>query len=69
MERDGSNHAQLFSVPDAVGLDGFPDYTFARDGRSLVVAYRGDLYVISLVTGNNRRLTAQGDISHPGWSN
>ena len=69
MDRDGSNHAQLFPDADAVGLDGLPDYNFAPDGRSLVVAYRGDLYVISLVTGNNRRLTAQGDISHPGWSN
>jgi Tol biopolymer transport system component len=69
MDRDGSNRTLLFPEAEAVGLDGLPDYDLAPDGRSLVVAYQGDLYLVNVNTGNMRRLTAEGSISHPRWSN
>jgi Tol biopolymer transport system component len=68
MDRDGSNRKLLFPDTDSVGIDGLPDFVSSPDGRSLLVVYQGDLYMINLVTNNVRQLTAEGSISKPRWS-
>lgn len=68
MDRDGSNRKLLFPDADSVGIDGLPDFVSSPDGRSLLVVYQGDLYMINLVTNNIRQLTAEGSISKPRWS-
>jgi Tol biopolymer transport system component len=68
MDRDGSNRTRLFPIDDSVGLQGLPDFAPAPDGRSLLVVYQGDLYLINLTANSVRRLTAEGTISKPRWS-
>jgi resuscitation-promoting factor RpfB len=68
MDRDGSNRQLLFPVDGQPGIRGLPDFRVSPDGRSVVVAYQGDLYWINLSTGLTRRLTADGSISLPRWA-
>jgi len=68
MDRDGSNARHLFPEEGAVGIEGLPEVAVSPDGRSLLVVYQGDLYLINLSTDIVRRLTAEGTISHPRWS-
>jgi hypothetical protein len=68
MDRDGSNRRLLFPMAGQPGIRGLPDFDISPDGRSVVVAYQGDLYWINLNTGLTRRLTADGSISLPRWA-
>ncbi len=68
MDRDGSNRTLLYPALNDVGIDGLPEFTPSPDGRSLLVVYQGDLYIINLITNNVRRLTAESTISRPRWS-
>jgi Tol biopolymer transport system component len=68
MDRDGSNRQLLFPPEGQPGIRGLPDFDISPDGRSVVVAYQGDLYWINLNTGLTRRLSADGSISLPRWA-
>ena len=68
MDRDGSNRLLLFPTDGQPGIRGLPDFTVSPDGRSVIVAYQGDLFWINLNTGLTRRLTADGSISLPRWA-
>ena len=68
MDRDGSNRRLLFPAADQPGIRGLPDFDVSPDGRSVVVAYQGDLYWINLNTDLTRRLSVDGSISLPRWA-
>ena len=68
MDRDGSNRQLLFPTDGQPGIRGLPDFDVSPDGRSVVVAYQGDLYWIDLNTGRTRRLSADGSLSLPRWA-
>ena len=68
MDRDGSNRRLLFPTEGQPGIRGLPDFDISPDGRSVVIAYQGDLYWINLNAGLTRRLTADGSISLPRWA-
>lgn len=68
MDRDGSNRQLLFPAEGQPGIRGLPDFDVSPDGRSVVVAYQGDLYWINFSTGLTRRLTADGSNSLPRWA-
>jgi dipeptidyl aminopeptidase/acylaminoacyl peptidase len=68
MDRDGSNRRLLFPAADQPGIRGLPDFDVSPDGRSVIVAYQGDLYWINLGTDLTRRLSVDGSISLPRWA-
>jgi Tol biopolymer transport system component len=68
MDRDGSNRQLLFPTEGQPGIRGLPDFDVSPDGRSVIVAYQGDLYWINLNTDLTRRLSADGSISLPRWA-
>jgi hypothetical protein len=68
MDRDGSNRQLLFPADGPPGIRGLPDFDVSPDGRSVIVAYQGDLYWINLNNGRTRRLSADGSLSLPRWS-
>ncbi|HSD84913.1 MAG TPA: G5 domain-containing protein [Anaerolineae bacterium] len=68
MDRDGSNRNLLFPTDGQPGIRGLPDFDVSPDGRSVIVAYQGDLYWINLNTGLTRRLSADGSLSLPRWA-
>ncbi len=68
IDRDGSNRTLLFPTDGLPGIRGLPDFDVAPDGRSVIVAYQGDLYWINLNANRTRRLTADGSISLPRWA-
>jgi len=67
MDRDGSNRTVLFPPQGQTGIRGLPEFDVSPDGRSVIVAYQGDLHWINLNTGVTRPLTADGSISLPRW--
>jgi Tol biopolymer transport system component len=67
VDRDGSNRRLIFPEEGLPGIRGLPDFAVSPDGRSVVVAYQGDLYWINFRTDRTRRLTADGSISLPKW--
>lgn len=68
MDRDGSNARHLFPEEGAVGIEGLPEVAVSPDGRSLLIVYQGDLYLLNLNTDIVRRLTAEGTVSRPRWA-
>jgi Tol biopolymer transport system component len=68
MDRDGSNRQPLFPAEGQPGIRGLPDFDVSPDGRSVIVAYQGDLYWVNLNTGLTRRLSVDGSISLPRWA-
>jgi Tol biopolymer transport system component len=68
MDRDGSNRQLLFPTDGQPGIRGLPDFDVSPDGRSVIVAYQGDLYWINLNNGRTRRLSADGSLALPRWS-
>jgi Tol biopolymer transport system component len=68
MDRDGSNRQRLFPNDGRPGIRGLPDFDISPDGRSVIVAYQGDLYWINVSTREPRQLTADGSISLPRWA-
>jgi Tol biopolymer transport system component len=68
MDRDGSNRRLIFPAAGQPGIRGLPDFDVSPDGRSVIVAYQGDLYWINLSTELTRRLSVDGSISSPRWA-
>jgi dipeptidyl aminopeptidase/acylaminoacyl peptidase len=68
MDRDGSNRRLIFPTDGQPGIRGLPDFDVSPDGRSVIVAYQGDLYWVNLNSGLTRRLSVDGSISLPRWA-
>lgn len=66
MDRDGSDARHLFPSSTDLGLD-YPEYAWAPSGNSLIVVYRGNLYLVSLGDGTSSPLTADGISTLVDW--
>ena len=73
-DRDGSNERRLF--PPA-GVDGMrkqdhgltpKDYAWSPDARHIAAVYRGDLWLLDLLTAESYQLTFDGGSSNPVWT-
>jgi len=67
MDRDGSNQQRVFPPAGREGLVA-PDLAWSPDGRRLVVAHEGNLYLVDLMTDEWVQLTADGHSGQPRWS-
>lgn len=66
MDRDGSNRRKLFPPADLPGLVA-PDLAWSPDGRQMVIAHQGHLYLLGLDNGSWQQLTADGQSGQPRW--
>lgn len=67
MDRDGSNRRKVFPPEKWEGLVA-PDLAWSPDGRLLVLAYEGNLYMIDIHSGTWNQLTADGHSGQPRWA-
>ncbi len=67
MDRDGSNRRRLFPPADMPGLVA-PELAWSPDGRQMVIAHQGYLYLLDLDSGTWHQLTADGQSGQPRWA-
>lgn len=67
MDRDGSNRIRLFPPAGREGLVA-PDLSWSPDGRQLVLAHEGNLYLLTPRTGSWAQLTGDGHSAQPRWA-
>lgn len=67
MDRDGSNQRQVFPPAGREGLVA-PDLAWSPDGKSLVIAHEGNLYLVDTIDGEWAQLTADGHSGQPRWA-
>ena len=68
MDRDGSNERRLFPVEGEAGITHPIEHRWSPDGRQIVTLYRGDLYLVDLLSGRQQRLTGDGQCSRLDWA-
>lgn len=68
MDRDGSNERHLFPGEGEPGIAHPIEYRWSPDGRQIVTLYRGDLYLVDLLSGRQQRLTGDGQCSRLDWA-
>jgi len=66
VDRDGSNETKLFPLHGEEGLEA-PQLAWSPSGDELVLVRDGNLYLLSLVSGALRQLTADSGSSQPQW--
>jgi Tol biopolymer transport system component len=67
MDRDGSNRRKLFPPADMPGLVA-PELAWSPDGRQMVIAHQGYLYLLDVDSGTWQKLTADGQSGQPRWA-
>jgi hypothetical protein len=68
MDRDGSDRRMLFPPEGEIGLEYRPGITaWGPGGDQLLVIYRGNLYLIHVVTGEVHQLTTEGSATAVHW--
>jgi len=67
MDRDGSNQRRVFPPAGQEGLVA-PDLAWSPDGRSMIVAHEGNLFLVDAVNGEWRQITGDGHSGQPTWS-
>jgi Tol biopolymer transport system component len=67
MDRDGSNEEKLFPLHGEEGLEA-PQLAWSPSGDEVVLVRDGNLYLLSLVSGALRQLTADGGSTQPQWA-
>ncbi len=68
MDRDGSNERHLFPPEGEPGIVHPIEHRWSPGGRQIVALYRGDLYLIDLLSGRQQRLTGDGQCSRLDWA-
>ncbi len=66
VDRDGSNHRQLFPPADEIGLD-YPEMAWSPQGDTLAVVYQGNLYLLTVADGAVNQLTDDGGVTAVRW--
>ena len=66
-DRDGSNNLRLFPPEGLMGLIA-PDVAWSPAGDALLLEYEGNLYRVTVETGDLVQLTGDGQSSHPRWA-
>jgi hypothetical protein len=67
VDRDGSNNVRLFPPEGLMGLIA-PDVAWSSAGDALLLEYEGNLYRVTVETGDLAQLTGDGQSSHPRWA-
>ncbi len=67
MDRDGSNRRKLFPPAGMPGLVA-PELAWSPDGRQMVIAHQGYLYLLDIESGTYQQLTADGQSGQPRWA-
>ena len=73
-DRDGSNERRLFPPAGADGMRkndrGLApvDYAWSPDARHIAAVYRGDLWLVDVLTADAHQLTFDGGSSNPVWT-
>lgn len=68
MDRDGSDRRTLFPPAGEIGLDDPVDkIAWGPGGDRLIVVYQGNLYLLGVVDGSVRQLTAEGNATRVLW--
>jgi len=67
MDRDGSDRQRLFPPQEMPGLVA-PDLAWSPDGREMIIAHEGILYLVSVESGKWVPLTADGHSGQPRWA-
>jgi hypothetical protein len=69
MDRDGSNLQYLFPPSGDPGLEPtLPGPVWSPAGDRIAVVYRGDLWIVDVVTGIGQQLTADGQTQIIDWA-
>jgi hypothetical protein len=66
MDRDGSNDRALFPPAGEAGLEP-QTVAWSPDSARIALIYRGDLWVVDVVTGAGQPLTGDGQVSLADW--
>ena len=73
-DRDGSNARRIFPPP---GQPGFlrgdlaspaPDFTWSPDARHIAIVYRGDIWLVDVMSAAAAQVTYDGASSYPVWT-
>lgn len=73
-DRDGSNERRLFPPAGAEGIRKHDrgltptDYAWSPDARHIAAVYRGDLWLVDVLTAEANQLTFDGGSSNPVWT-
>ena len=67
VDRDGSNETKLFPLHGEEALEP-PQMAWSPSGDELALVRDGNLYLLNLVSGALRQLTADGGSSQPQWA-
>jgi resuscitation-promoting factor RpfB len=67
MDRDGSNLSFVFPPADQPGLSANTQAAWSPDGRLLVVAYDGNLWLVDPNTGQTQQVTGDGLTTTARW--
>lgn len=73
-DRDGSNARIIFPAEGQSGIRSSDwgltptDFTWSPDGRQIAIIYRGNLYIVDVVTEASFQMTFDGNSQHPVWS-
>ena len=67
MDRDGSNRRKVFPPAGTEGLVA-PDLAWSPDGRQMVIAHGGNLFLIDVAAGAVVQLTSDGHSGQPRWA-
>ncbi len=68
MDRDGSNVHFVFPPGDQPGLSANSQAAWSPDGRLLVVAYDGNLWLVDPASGQTQQVTGDGLTSTARWA-
>ena len=66
MDSDGSDRALLFPPDEEVGLS-YPEFAWGPGGAYLIVVYQGNLYMITVASGEVQQLTDEGGVTAVRW--
>ncbi len=66
-DSDGSDRRRLFPPEEVEGLVA-PDRAWSPDGRRLVIAHEGNLYLLDVGDGEWQQLTSDGQGAQPRWA-